>query len=118
MLLSFERDPDGSWYIILKEWKGPRGMLQMVSGADDFLDMIAGDDNLVTLDVVLTPESGYDRVEMLGKGLYGADYYIESYAGTKIYHKFWLCPVTTFVFGGVYPEVMYIKKQIAENKGG
>lgn len=110
MILTFEKETNGCWYIALPEWKGLHSQLQMVAGADDLLDLISKDAALVNLEVSLIPVPGYDKAEKLKKSLYGADYYLESYMGKKIYHKFWLCPVTTFVFGGEYPDELYIKE--------
>lgn len=111
MKLTFEKEKNGNWYIVLPEWKGFHSQLQMVCGADTFLDMLQDEDNaFVSLEISLTPMEGYDKLEMIGKPLYGANYYIESHQGKKIYHEIWLCPVTTFVFGGTYPPEIYFKK--------
>lgn len=31
-----------AWYVDLPEFKGPKAELEMVAGADDFLEMVAG----------------------------------------------------------------------------
>lgn len=108
MILTFEREKNGNWYIVLPNWKGLKSQLQMVAGADDFLEMICNNKNIVSLEVSLTEKENFSKMEMIRKVLYGADYYIEEYGGKKIYHKLWLCPVTTFVFGD-YPSELYFK---------
>jgi hypothetical protein len=37
---------------------------------------------------------------------YGAYYMVEEMPG----HKLWLCPVTEYVFDGVYPEKIFLRK--------
>jgi len=108
MILTFEKEKNGNWYIVLPNWKGLKSQLQMVAGSDDFLDIIGKERTIVSLDISLSPLFGYNKAEMIRKVLYGADYYIEEFEGKLIYHKFWLCPVTTFIFGD-YPKEIYFK---------
>ncbi len=111
------------WYIDLPEYiaaGGHKGSLAMVAGADDFLDILLGDDpsNTVVLDLQLEPqfktESDYvTLVKVPVKKLKryvtgGADYILPVYDGKNINHKMWLCNVTKYVFG-FFPNEIYFK---------
>lgn len=100
------------WFIDLPQWEGSIADLQMVAGADTFLDILAqGDDNVyVTLSETEMENSDKLIFESLGdphqwsEG--GANYKLESYKGQKFDLDVWLCDVTKFVFGD-FPKIIY-----------
>lgn len=112
----------GSWYIDLPSYLdaglGTKANLMMVAGADTFLDQLSDKGTKVTLHIDTSPYSdqtyalkkigiGKDQelLEAVGHAPvdYGA-YYQADQNGQII----WLCPVTEYVFGGDYPENIYL----------
>jgi len=41
--VKFNKEPDMLWYIVYPEWTGEHSDLQMVSGADELLEVLALD---------------------------------------------------------------------------
>jgi hypothetical protein len=121
MIHRFYKDNEG-WFIDLPEFLelglGTKGNLAMVAGADRLLDELSGNGNEVTLEFYSEPFGGFEhRMIMDDMGMdeevlegYGHPIQIGGY-----YHResdgfqIWLCPVTRFVFGGEYPENIYLK---------
>lgn len=92
------------WYIDLPSWPGEQCELEMVLGADTFLDSLQSDNSNVKL--VLSDEDFKDSrtlefIEMEPVTGYGAFYITENQ------HKMWLCDVTRFVFNGEFPRTIY-----------
>jgi hypothetical protein len=114
----FERETSGRWYIVLPEWTGMKEDLEMVSGADEMLDMIAKDDSSVELTLSVEPFNGADVLvfEKFGPPQYegGAYYQLDKYQGTSLDMIIWLCDVTKFVFDE-FPDNIYFKKYEVEN---
>ena len=123
---------NGMWYISLPEFinmgLGNKNNLLMVDGSDTFLDILSGyepntspdgskislvlcDQEFLGCTYTLTKiYNGLDQ-DLLNKVGhapvdYGAYYMIEEIPG----HKLWLCPVTEYVFDGVYPEKIFLRK--------
>ena len=122
----------GMWYISLPEFinmgLGNKNNLLMVDGSDTFLDILSGYEPNTTPDgtkisLVLCDKEflGFThRLTKIDNGLnqdllnkvghapvdYGAYYMVEEIPG----HKLWLCPVTEYVFDGVYPEKIFLRK--------
>ena len=110
----FYKDEYG-WFIDLPNWEGEKYDLQMVAGADTFLDLLSQgeDDVYVTLSTkpfenceVLMFEH-YGRLEAWELGE-GAWYVLSTYKGQHYDLKMWLCDVTKFVFGEL-PDKIYFK---------
>ena len=108
----FKKINNTNWYIILPEWKGDPDDLQMVEGADQWLDLLSNKRTEISL--TLSTQTFEDaeilslirlREENLGGG---GIYYLESYEGKKIGLKLWLCEVTQFVFKDI-PQKIYFK---------
>lgn len=103
----FYREPSHRWYVDLPDWPGEKADLEMVSGADTMLDVLAqgeGEINLIIstesipgalcLEFIMeTPEIGE-----------GAQYLFIDHFNT---FEVWLCDVTKFVFGN-FPENIWI----------
>lgn len=109
----FEKNATNEWYMILPEWKGDPEDLQMIEGADEWLDLLSITGEKVKL--ILSDKKFEDaeflsllriREENLGGG---GIYYLERYQGEKVDLKLWLCEVTRFVFAAI-PQRIYFSK--------
>ena len=119
---------EGMWYIDLPEFLqaglGTKANLLMVAGADTFLDLLSNNTHKVSL-VFSTTDFPYSlcKLNKLHLGMdkeyldkighapvdYGAYYDVVEMNKESFQHKLWLCPVTEYVFGGNYPDVIYVK---------
>lgn len=107
--LKFEKESTGEWYVDLPEWEGPRADLQMVAGADAWLDIMCQGEWHVWVTVSDEPFDGADQLELVNSSLpEGATYWLRSYLGLDYFIEMWLCDVTKFVFGG-FPSVIYFR---------
>lgn len=123
---------NGMWYISLPEFinrgLGNKNNLLMVDGSDTFLDILSGYEPNTSPDgtkisLVLCDQEFLGctyRLTKIDNGLdkdllnkvghapvdYGAYYMVDEIPG----HKLWLCPVTEYVFEGVYPEKIFLRK--------
>lgn len=106
--LEFEKDEIGEWYVVLPEWEGDKADLQMVCGADTFLDILAQGEDRVTSTVSDAPfnemrftiQKKQDTPE-IGGALYTL---------TSTYEQdmeMWLCDVTRFIFNGEMPKTIF-----------
>lgn len=111
--LAFKKNDKGEWYVLLPEWKGDPEDLQLVEGADQWLELLS--DQGKTLKLWLADEQFEDaailtllhvREANLGGG---GNYYLESYQGKKIGLKLWLCEVTRFVFNDLPQRIYFLK---------
>lgn len=110
----FYRDEFG-WFVDLPEWEGTKSDLQMVMGADTFLDILAQSENEVHVILSTTPFDYCETLEFLHIGRLegpefgeGAWYSMRNYMGLDFNLKMWLCDVTKFVFGD-FPKIIYFK---------
>jgi hypothetical protein len=103
--LSFKKEPSGRWYIVLPWWPGPKAALEMVQGADTFLDLLSDGSTHLTLKVGthVTCEMA-TLTKYLDSQIDGA--YYETLVGGKL-HRMWLCGVTEFVFGKMPKTIGY-----------
>lgn len=110
----FYKDEYG-WFIDLPNWEGEKYDLQMVAGADTFLDLLSQGENDVYVTLSTKPFENcevlmfehYGRLEAWELGE-GAWYVLNSYKGLDYDLKMWLCDVTKFVFGDL-PDKIYFK---------
>ncbi len=106
------------WYIDLPEFLeqgGSIGDLQMVEGADKMLDMMAGDEQAVTLTISKEAFDGADTLVLTEKcdpQIGGGYYMMHTYQGTIVNRNMWLCHVTEFVFGEL-PPTIFLRKEIS-----
>lgn len=104
-----------SWYIDLPaylEQGGSIGDLQMVDGADKMLDIMAGSNQDVVVQISTEPFERSDVLELTEKCdpfIGGAYYVLKNYEGQAINQRMWLCQVTEFVFGDP-PALIYVKR--------
>ncbi|MBU3676567.1 MAG: hypothetical protein FGM54_05210 [Chitinophagaceae bacterium] len=112
-----------TWYIDLPDYLnaglGTKDNLMMVAGADTFLDFVCRGKNRVVVDIDLNDFKGCQF--MLEKKRIGMDKaYLDSIGHPEVEygayynvkennHQLWLCPVTEYVFGGEYPNEIYIR---------
>lgn len=110
----FYKDEYG-WFIDLPGWEGEKYDLQMVAGADTFLDLLSQGENDVYVTLSTEPFDNcevllfehYGRLEAWELGE-GAWYVLSTYKGQHYDLKMWLCDVTKFVFGNL-PDKIYFK---------
>lgn len=107
----FKKETDGRWYIDLPEYQGSKEELEMVAGADSFLEVLAEGEDKVMLLLSETPFSGSDVLVRLDdeEVIVGMMYELNSYKGIPMDLIMWLCPVTVFVFGK-YPNYIHFSK--------
>lgn len=107
--MGFRLESDNNWYADIARWPGSHAQLQMVAGADDFLDAVNADHNLggyVTLEVSANSFEGSDHLVKTDQSNYGATYSIPSGAYGR--QRLWLCNVSRWVFGH-HPDKIYYK---------
>lgn len=109
----FYKNEKNEWYLNLPEWNGDPEDLQMVEGADKWLDLVSN--NVSTVKLTLSDKQ-FDSAEVLtllrireenfgGGGIY----FLESYQDKEVGLKLWLCEVTKFVFNAI-PQKIYFSK--------
>lgn len=111
---NFYKTDKGEWYIDLPEWEGDNSALQMVLGADDMLDCMAGEHNEVRIKFADSPFEGSVKMTKLEEGVDGdesfggATYEVKQHEvlGIPFFQKLWLCDVVKFIFGEM-PNVIY-----------
>ena len=103
MELTFEKWEDGRWFVVLPDYDGDQEDLEMVDGADQFLDYFTYDGLYVTVDVSL--EDDYPvRLKLVAHDEIGGRYQVENLDGFNV--DVWLCNVVHFLFGE-HPEEIY-----------
>ena len=107
MELTFEKWKDGRWFVILPEYDGDQEDLEMVDGADLFLDYLTEDGLYVTVDVSLEDTDNYPIVlKLVAHDVIGGTYQVENLEGFN--REVWLCNVVHFIYGE-HPEIIYFK---------
>lgn len=108
--LSFYKTEQNEWFLDAPEYiehGGAPEELQMVLGADILLDTLADGKDGVRLEVSQEKTQWVNvlrRVDEIPTQV--GKYYHDDQTETLL----WLCPVTTWVFNGVYPETIWYKK--------
>jgi len=99
---------DNRWYADIPDYidgGGKKEDLEMISGADDWLDFLVNGGNEIKLKI------SYNQV-LTGKLLrmdidsYGATYMLNEYLEETYNELLWLCNVTKWVFGK-FPKTLY-----------
>lgn len=110
----FYKDIDG-WFVDLPEWTGEKWELELVMGADTFLEILSQGEN--EIHVIMSTEyfEGANTLQFTQLGRLegpelgeGSWYHLKEYNGINYNLNMWLCHVTTFVFGE-YPDKIYYK---------
>jgi len=112
----FYKTEVGRWYVDLPEWEGSVDELEMVAGADLFLDILSENEQTVNVILSTVPFEGCDTLEFQVLGNLeswemgsGAWYKLLGYKGIDYELSMWLCDVTKFVFDK-FPENIYFCK--------
>ena len=107
MELTFEKWEDGRWFVVLPEYDGDQEDLEMVDGADAFLDYLTEDGLYVTVDISLE-DTGDDAIilKLAAHDSIGGTYEVENLHEFK--YDVWLCNVVHFLFGE-HPVMIYFK---------
>jgi hypothetical protein len=108
----FYKNDKGEWWLDLPEWKGDPADLQMIEGADEWLDLVSEKGVEIYMTLADQKFEGAENLSLLrireenfgGGGIY----YLETYQSKKVGLKLWLCEVTRFVFGCI-PQKIYFK---------
>ena len=110
MELTFEKWEDGRWFVVLPDYDGDQEDLEMVDGADTFLDFLTEDGLYVTVDVNLE-DAGDDSIvlKLVAHDEIGGTYQVENCDGFSN-KDVWLCNVVHYLFGE-HPNMLYFKVQ-------
>jgi hypothetical protein len=107
----FYRDSDG-WFIDLPEYieqgLGTKANLAMISGADTLLEILSNGQEEVFVCMDREPFTGAEELVRIREGMNEEDEFGAYYRAVERQHDLWLCPVTLYVFDGVYPDKIYI----------
>jgi len=107
MELTFEKWEDGRWFVVLPDYDGDQEDLEMVDGADVFLDYLTEDGLYVTVDVSLEDtEDDAIILKLAAHDAIGGTYEVENLPEFK--YDVWLCNVVHFLFGE-HPDMIYFK---------
>ena len=109
----FYKENTGRWYVDLPEWEGEREELEMVSGADTFLEILSQGEETVNVTLSTVPFDGSNVLELQREDEHigGGWYLLSNYVGIPYELEIWLCEVTRFVFGKL-PKNIYFCKTI------
>lgn len=115
--MTFNKESDGRWYVDLPSYPGPKADLEMVAGADTFLDYLSKENEQKIKSVHLrisTDEPFGERLdlkEVCDPEEGGGAWY--SYMGIV---TMWLCNVMLFVFQH-FPRTIYFDVLTPEENG-
>lgn len=107
----FYKEENGDWYADIPEWTGSKSELQMVEGADLFLDILAEGNDTIYLILSAVPFVSAERLHLYTRPEHtedGAYYTLKQYKNIKYNLQMWLCAVTHWLFGD-YPDIIYFK---------
>jgi hypothetical protein len=109
----FYKDEEG-WFVDLPDSPFTKGELQMVMGADTFLDILAQGDSEVYVNISRQQFVGSDTLHYECQGLLegpeygeGAWYFLNEYQGISYTIRLWLCDVTKYVFGDFPMKIFF-----------
>lgn len=107
--LKFEKEVSG-WYVDLPEWTGEKADLQMVCGADLWLDILCQGEWDIWVTISDEPfENAEELILTDGPDMESGSWYeAKTYIGIEYNLQMWLCDVTKFVFGH-FPRTIYYK---------
>lgn len=98
------------WFIDIESWPGDIYDLEMIRGANTFLDVISHkihDDKVVLNVWTEGTNQPCPRLQMIRHDSEGATYQVENCPYFK--STVWLCNVTQYIFGGIHPQTIYFK---------
>lgn len=106
---NFYKTPEHRWYIDIPNWEGSKDDLEMVSGADTLLDILAQSDNKINLsfgDKNISDAIALTKIKDTPE-IGGALYNLDMYCGIDYNLEIWLCGVTEWIFGYM-PNTIYV----------
>ena len=130
--LSFNREEEDRWFVDFPNWPWKKGNLEMVCGADKFLDLLSEGKDRVSIIAKATSEKldeaefqqlmqdGWHELSQTQSSLTGgatytvrgnkAEQFMRQHplTGESMARTLWLYPVTLFVVGR-YPKYFYVK---------
>jgi hypothetical protein len=92
------------WFVDIP-WDGMLEDLEMVNGADIFLEAISFDNKIVNIDIYTTPMDNYVQINKVQEDEFGAYYKINTF---EYKGEIWLCNVTKHLFNE-FPQSFWIK---------
>lgn len=100
--ITFVKEDDNRWFVVLPEWEGDKDDLEMILGADTMLDVLA--DGNTVVDLLLSDEPFNHKFELkfIREDMGGSFYQVDEPLSMEI----WLCSVVKFVFGE-FPKTIY-----------
>ncbi len=109
---TFEKEESNRWFVILPEWDADKESLEMVLGADTFLDEISNYGDRVTLLIDTEKQDGWQTLDkiMFDESTQGAYY---STDGSLKVQTIWLCEVLEYIYNE-YPQTLYYQKTKTE----
>lgn len=106
--IDFEKICD-RWYVVMDDYAGDHEDLEMVDGADTFLDFITMDDKSATIEILdeETQNGDCSALTMIDHDDFGGTYQVEN---CNLYDRtVWLCNVAHLFFNGEHPEKVFFK---------
>lgn len=94
----------GRWFVVLPDYDGPQEDLEMVDGADEFLDVLTTDGLYVTLDVRLEGNQYMHCLKLVKHDEIGVTYEVTDHG--RFDKDIWLSNVVHYLFGE-HPEFIY-----------
>ncbi len=112
----FYKEISGRWYVDLPEWEGSKDDLEMIAGADSFLEILSQGEDEICVTLSVLDFDGSSKLDLIKPGRIegwemgeGSWYRLNNYIGIDYELDMWLCDVTKFVFGD-FPKTIYFKK--------
>jgi hypothetical protein len=107
----FYKENTNRWYVDLPQWEGEKDELEMVSGADTFLEILSQGEQMVnvTLSTITFDGSNVLELKREDENIGGGWYQLLEYVGIPYELEMWLCEVTRFVFGELPKKIYFCK---------
>lgn len=103
---TFEKWEDGRWFFVFLSYDGDQEDLEMVDGADVFLDFITTDGMYVNMEIDTEEHPDWGSLSLIAHDELGGTYQVQGIEGFN--QDVWLCNVVHEVFGE-HPEIIYFK---------
>ncbi len=106
--ITFNKNSIGQWFAEIPEWTGDQAELEMIMGADTFLDILSQGELKVILSFVTDniEKNIWSDFILIRTKPYNDGYYYDAIGHFNTL-EVWLCHVTKFVFGE-FPEKIFV----------